>query len=347
MPVTINEGRVPPSWADRNQRSHSFPMTVGGAHGEVTKIALINNMPDSALEDTELQFCELLEAAALDIPVQLQLFSLPELVRGERGRQHVAKYYSELQALRDSHFDGAIITGTEPIQADLREEPYWHTLTRLLDWASENTSSTVLSCLAAHAGVLYSDGVNRNRLGDKQFGVFVHRRVSHHELIDGIPDMVPIPHSRWNEVREDALIAHGYTVLTEAVNGGVDLFVKKTNNSLFVHFQGHPEYERLTLLKEYRRDIRRFLKHERETFPTMPEGYFDQKSKSVLDAFRESVLKNRDADRMSEFPDTAVVDSLQNTWKTSASAIYRNWLKYLVAHKSVSATGSAVQVGRK
>jgi homoserine O-succinyltransferase len=347
MPVTINEGRVPPSWADRNRRSHSFPMTGSVAPGEATKIALINNMPDSALEDTELQFCELLEAAALDTPVHLQLFSLPDLVRGERGRQHVAKYYSELEALRDGHFDGAIITGTEPIQADLKDEPYWHTLAGLLDWAAENTSSTVLSCLAAHAGVLYSDGIKRNRLGDKQFGVFVHRRVSHHELIDGIPDMVPIPHSRWNEVREDALVAHGYTVLTETVNGGVDLFVKKRSNSLFVHFQGHPEYERLTLLKEYRRDIRRFLKQERETYPTMPEGYFDDKSKSVLDAFRESVLKNPDADRMSEFPGTAVVDSLQNTWKASASAIYRNWLKYLVAHKSVSATGPAVHVGRK
>jgi homoserine O-succinyltransferase len=131
------------------------------------------------------------------------------------------------------------------------------------------------------------------------------------------------------------------------VNGAVDLFVKKRNNSLFVHFQGHPEYERLTLLKEYRRDIRRFLKQERETYPTMPEGYFDQRSGNVLDAFRESVLKNRDADRMSQFPDAAVVDSLQNTWNTSASAIYRNWLKYLVSHKSVSATGSAVHVGRK
>jgi homoserine O-succinyltransferase len=347
MPVTINEGCVPPSWANRNQRSHSFPMTVSGAPGEVTKIALINNMPDSALEDTELQFCELLEAAAVDIPVQLQLFSLPDLVRGERGRQHIAKYYSRLDELRDGHFDGAIITGTEPIQADLKEEPYWHTLTRLLDWASENTSSTVLSCLAAHAGVLYSDGVKRNRLADKRFGVFVHQRASHHELIDGIPDMLPIPHSRWNEVREDALVAHGYSVLTKTVNGAVDLFVKKRNNSLFVHFQGHPEYERLTLLKEYRRDIRRFLKQERETYPTMPEGYFDQRSGNVLDAFRESVLKNRDADRMSQFPDAAVVDSLQNTWKTSASAIYRNWLKYLVSHKSVSATGSAVHVGRK
>jgi len=347
MPVTMDEGRVPPSWASRNQRSHSVPMNGNGTPSESLKIALVNNMPDSALEDTELQFCELLETAARDIPVHLQLFSLPDLVRGERGKQHLTRYYSGLDALCDGQFDGAIITGTEPIQPDLRDEPYWRALAGVLDWAADNTSSTVLSCLAAHAGVLYSDGVTRNRLGDKQFGVFVHRRVSDHELTDGIPDTVQMPHSRWNEVREDALVAHGYTVLTKATNAGVDLFVKKRNNSLFVHFQGHPEYGPLTLLKEYRRDIRRFLKQERETYPTMPDGYFDGKSKSVLDAFRENVLRNPDPDRMSDFPEAAVVGSLQNTWKASAAGIYRNWLKYLSAQKAHPTTGSVVHVAHK
>ena len=143
-------------------------------------------MPDSALEDTELQFCELLESASPGLPVRLELFSLPELTRGDRGKQHLEKFYSPASDLPRRRFDGAIVTGTEPIQPDLRDEPYWKSLGKVLDWAAENTSSTVLSCLAAHAGVLYADGIGRNRLGDKQFGVFDHRRLSDHELTQGI-----------------------------------------------------------------------------------------------------------------------------------------------------------------
>ncbi len=272
MPVTMEPGRVPPSWADRNTKRPDAVSKNGRAAVEPLRIALVNNMPDSALEDTELQFCELLESASSDLPVRLELFSLPDLARGDRGKQHLEKFYSPATDLSGRRFDGAIITGTEPIQPDLRDEPYWKSLGKVFDWAAENTSSTVLSCLAAHAGVLYADGVGRNRLGDKQFGVFDHRRATEHELTQGIADSVRIPHSRWNEVREDALVARGYTVLTKAADAGVDLFVKQRANSLFVHFQGHPEYGPLTLLKEYRRDIRRYLKQERETYPTMRQA---------------------------------------------------------------------------
>lgn len=344
MPVTMDEGRVPPSWADRTRHHQNGSTNGRGAHPDPVKIAFINNMPDSALEETELQFCELLEGAAGELPVHVQLFSLPELPRSDRGRQHLSRFYSDLEELRRGQFDGAILTGTEPIQPDLRNEPYWRTLAEVLDWAEENTTSTVLSCLAAHAGVLYSDGISRNRLSDKQFGVFDHTRVRDHELTCGIPNTVRIPHSRWNEVCEDALVAHGYTILTRAPDAGVDLFVKKKRNSLFVHFQGHLEYGSLTLLKEYRRDISRFLKQERESYPTMPEGYFDMKATKVLNIFRENALNDPDVNRMADFPETAVVDSLQNTWQASATGIYRNWLNYLASRKSVSAINSMARV---
>jgi homoserine O-succinyltransferase/O-acetyltransferase len=304
-------------------------------------------MPDSALEDTELQFCELLESAAGDLPVHLRLFSLPELSRAERGKLHVEQFYSSATELRHSRFDGAIITGTEPIQPDLRDEPYWASLTRVFDWAADNTASTVLSCLAAHAGVLYADGVERHRLSDKQFGVFDHRSIGTHDLTKEIPESVRIPHSRWNEVRENDLAARGYTVLTKAANAGVDLFVKQRGSSLFVHFQGHPEYSALTLLKEYRRDVRRYLKHERESYPTMPEGYFGPRASEILNSFRHEAMKERDAERMADFPESAVVESLEHSWKPSATGIYRNWLNFLAAHRSNSARGSVAHAARE
>src|ERR1700728_3064502 len=269
MPIVIDEGRVPNLLAlkhrSRSERSAS-------KQTDCIRIALINNMPDPALEDTEVQFYELLDAAAGDIPISLKLFSLPELPRNDAGQRHLNNFYFDINELLNGRFDGVIMTGTEPRQTNLRDEPYWPVLTKVLDWAETTTASTVLSCLAAHAGVLYSDGIPRHRLADKQFGVFEYKKARDHALTAGGGNTMQIPHSRWNEVRADALDSCGYEVLVQSAQAGIDLFVKKKRDSLFVHFQGHPEYGTRTLLKEYRRDIKRFLRGERETYPSMQQG---------------------------------------------------------------------------
>jgi homoserine O-succinyltransferase len=303
-------------------------------------------MPDTALEDTEMQFFELLDFAAADIPVFLNLYSLAGVPRAERGQQHVSSFYRSTCELSSAQFDAVIMTGTEPKQPNLRNEPYWSALTNVLDWAESNTASTVLSCLAAHAGVLYSDGINRHPLSDKQFGVFDFAKTVNHQLSNGTGERIRFPHSRWNEVQADALAACGYVVLTQSGDGGVDSFVKKKKRSLFVHFQGHPEYGAQTLLKEYRRDIKRFLRNERENYPTMPKGYFDAAGAKLLTDFRNVVLSNRREDLMSGFPEAAVVGTLQKTWQSSATIIYRNWLQYVLMKKAETpAFAPAVRVG--
>ena len=153
-----------------------------------------------------------------------------------------------------------------------------------------------------------------------------------------VPGKGRFPHSRWNEVQADALIACGYRVLTHSPEGGVDSFAKKKKRSLFVHFQGHPEYGAQTLLKEYRRDIRRFLKHERETYPSMPKGYFDAANTKLLGDFQETVLANPREEVMAAFPDAAVAGTLQKTWQSAAIAIYRNWLHYVMSKKAETST---------
>ncbi len=263
MPLIIGDGReggrVPPRWAERKRRP-SGTVESYAAGTECVRIAFINNMPDAALEDTEMQFFELLDAASGDILVCVNLFSLPGVPRGERGQQHLSNFYSSTNDLFGHRFDGMIMTGTEPKQANLRNEPYWSALANVLDWAENHTVSTILSCLAAHAGVLYSDGINRHPLSDKQCGVFAFNKIANHQLTGGTEELIRFPHSRWNEVRADDLAACGYTVLTQSADGGVDSFTKKKKRSLFVHFQGHPEYGAHTLLKEYRRDIKRFVR---------------------------------------------------------------------------------------
>ncbi len=332
MPLIMDGARIPAIWAGKKRSRR-----VGAANGfdsthRCLEIALINNMPDAALEDTELQFFELLESAAGDIPVRIKLYSLPNIPRSDRGQQHLSKFYFGLEDLWNANFDGIIMTGTEPRQPNLRDEPYWPALADVLNWAEQNTTSTVLSCLAAHAGVLHGEGIPRHPLSDKQFGVFSHKKTCDHALLDGTPDVLRNPHSRWNEVREDELIASGYLVLTKSEDVGVDLFAKKKGKSLFVHFQGHPEYGAYTLLKEYRRDIKRFIRRERETYPSMPQGYFDATAKLVND-FQKKVVADPQEELMAAFPEVAIMGALKNTWQPSATCVYRNWLQYLVVNK--------------
>jgi homoserine O-succinyltransferase/O-acetyltransferase len=339
MPLVINGGRAPEHWAERQDLRNGASAANRGleaAHG--VNIALINNMPDAALEDTEAQFFSLLEAASGDIPVHVQLYYLPDVPRGDRVETHLRSHYLPIEDLWNRRLDGAIITGTEPRQSNLRDESYWETLAGVFDWAEEHTASTVLSCLAAHASVLHSDGIERTPLGDKQFGVFEYQRTWDHWLTDGLPQSVRFPHSRWNEVRGSALTERGYEVLDQSGEAGINLFVKKKGNSLFVHFQGHPEYGSQTLLKEYRRDIRRFLKQERATYPSMPEGYFDSKGRELLDDFRKTVEARPSEEALAIFPESRLVDGLRNAWQSSAVQIYGNWLKHMLLKKAAASS---------
>ena len=333
MPLIIEGGRVPNRWAGR-RNTQRVASANGRAMRNCVSLALINNMPDPALEDTELQFFELLDIASGDVPVTVKLCSLTEIPRTDRGQRHLNSFYFGVDDLWNSRFDGLIVTGTEPHHPSLRDEPYWTSLTQVLEWAEQNTFSTVLSCLAAHASVLHSDGITRHRLSDKQFGVFDSAKKCDHPLTRLIADRIRFPHSRWNELRAHELASSGYSVLTESAQAGVDLFVKKKKKSLFVHFQGHPEYGAQTLLKEYRRDIKRFLRQERETYPTMPAGYFDESAAQLLRNFRETAISDRREDVAASFPEAAVVGGLHNTWQSSATSVYRNWLQYLDSRKA-------------
>jgi homoserine O-succinyltransferase len=295
-------------------------------------IGLINNMPDAALDATVRQFRALLDAAADDMVVRLTLYTLPEVPRTEFGRQQV-NGYSNISCLWDSHLDGLIVTGAEPRSADLEDEPYWESLTRVLEWAEGHTYSTILSCLAAHAGILHIDGIARRPLGDKRFGVFECVRVSDHPLTAAAPSRLQMPQSRWNEIPEEALLACGYRVLTRSDDAGVDAFVKQ-RKSLFVFFQGHPEYDAVTLMLEYRRDIGRFLRRERDTYPPLPCGYFDQETVEALTTLRERALVDRREELLAEFPTALAAGTVTNTWRSTAESVYRNWLTYICGEKT-------------
>jgi homoserine O-succinyltransferase len=333
MPLIIDGGQNHRRKPHRAAEAHA----TGRRDGAPIRIALINNMPDPALEQTESQFFDLLSGAAGNLPVSVKLYTLPGIPRGKKVEAHVRTFYASIDDLWQSRFEAAIVTGTEPHQANLRNEPYWGVLTKVFDWAAENTCSTVLSCLAAHASVLHSDGIDRHPMAEKRVGVFEADRVCEHALMNGVARKIHFPHSRWNEVREAALTSSGYTVITRSERAGVDSFIKQRNQSLFLHFQGHPEYGAQTLLKEYRRDIKRFLRGEREDYPAMPHAYFNASATKRLADFREKAMLRRREELLESFPEATISQTLERTWDSAASTIYRNWLGYVALARNTGA----------
>ena len=333
MPVTLN----PLSSTDNGQScAYKVCANPSGdcldrASRQLT-IGLINNMSDGALEATERQFASLLESASNDFSIRLLLYSLPGIQRSEATTNHIARHYLNLTQLLETQLDGLIVTGREPLTANLADEPYWDSFTRVLEWAHSNTSSTIWSCLAAHAAVLSLDGIDRVKSDRKHSGIFECARVVDHPIIAGAPSHFRLPHSRWNGVPEEDLARNGYSVLTRAAGAGVDTFLKH-NASLFVFFQGHPEYEPHTLLLEYRRDVARYLRGETASYPSIPCGYFDRDTTdSLTDLAREARLFPREelsVEVASVLDGAAVADS----WRSTAACIYRNWLNYLCGQK--------------
>jgi homoserine O-succinyltransferase/O-acetyltransferase len=297
---------------------------------DVPVIGIVNNMPDAALLATEHQFSDLLTEASQNLLIGLRFFSMPQLPRSEAGRACVKRYEEIGELLATDRLDGLIVTGTEVHAPLLQDEPYWTTLTKVVDWADNHTTSTIWSCLAAHAAVLHLDGIQRRPFREKLSGVFECNKVADHEIVADAPARWCVPHSRYNSLLEEELVSRGYCVLSRSPEVGADLFVRE-GRSLFVFLQGHPEYDSPALFREYRRDIREFLAGERDNYPAMPRGYFDDKTVAEFDELRNRTLRDRSAGSVPKFPDCET--TLPHSWHEQAVRLYTNWLSYLVEHK--------------
>jgi homoserine O-succinyltransferase/O-acetyltransferase len=295
-------------------------------------IGLVNNMPDAEVENTEKQFRHLLGLASCGLPVRLRLLALPEVPRSEAGRAQIQERYEDISTLADEEIDGLIVTGTEPRARSLREEPFSPALARLVDWAEEHTRSTIWSCLAAHAAVLYLDGIERHPFVDKLSGVFECEKHADHPLVAGRLSRWFVPHSRHNGLAEDELASRGYRTLLRSPEIGPGMF-ERQGRSLFLFVQGHPEYDRHALHREYRRDVGRFLRGRSDRYPEIPRGYFDALTMGVLAGFRAHALRNRCPELIADFPairDAAIIES----WSAAAVEFYRGWLTHLYAERT-------------
>jgi homoserine O-succinyltransferase len=303
-----------------------------GDHGGPIVIGLVNNMPDQALASTDRQFGELLTKAAGDLAIRLRIFSIDSIPRSDAGRQYARDHHELVENMWGADLAGLIVTGTEPRAADLTDEPYWPTLARLVDWAVENAVPSIWSCLAAHAAVHRLDGIRRVTRSVKLSGVFECVKMTDHPLVSGGPGCWHTPHSRYNDLPEEELTAHGYQILVRSPVAGADLFVKQLSVPI-LFMQGHPEYEADVLLREYRRDISRFLAGISADYPEMPCGYFGDSATAALMAFRAKVLQRRKKTLIAEFPMALAQRDLLGSWQNAASRLYANWLSCLAQRK--------------
>ncbi|CAL80503.1 Homoserine O-succinyltransferase (Homoserine O-transsuccinylase) (HTS) [Bradyrhizobium sp. ORS 278] len=312
----IKSPALAPAGGDRRARD-PIELTIG----------LVNNMPDSALKATDVQIARLLQQAApWHVRIRLHCFSLPSIARSPMASSHVAQTYTDIDRLDGLDIDGLIVTGAEPVAARLRDESYWPDLAAIVDWARTNTKTTIWSCLAAHAAVLHLDDIERQRLASKCSGVFDCVKVRDDWLTHGIDAPLQVPHSRLNAVNEPLLAERGYDILTRSAEVGVDIFAR-TMPSRFVFFQGHPEYDALSLQREYMRDIARYLAGQREDYPRPPRSYFSAESEAVLNTFEIRARARRDPTLAAELPGLTLRPDLAAGH--AAKLLFRNWIGYL------------------
>ena len=257
------------------------------------RIGLLNLMP--LKEDTELQILRSMSNTPLQIDVVFINVSSHE--SKNTSTSHLNKFYLPFKEVKDQKFDGFIITGAPVEQMPFEEVDYWEELTEIMEWTKTNVTSTLHLCWGAQAALYYHYGIDKVPLEKKLFGVFSHRVLNRKiPLVRGFDDVSLAPHSRHTNVPADRIRADGrITILAESEKAGAFLSMARDGRQIFV--MGHPEYDRVTLDGEYKRDLAKGLPIE------MPENYYpddDPQKKPLL------------------------------TWRAHGNNLYTNWLNYYV-----------------
>ncbi len=292
-------------------------------------IGLLNMMPDAALEATERQFFRLIGRSNLIAQFHMHVFTLDALPRGEKARAHIDNYYETFASLQKDGLDALIITGANVTHANLAAEPFWEPLAEVIAWAHDNVTSVLCSCLATHALLQHHYDIKRYHLGFKRWGVFEHQiTMPEHPLVRNINTRFDVPHSRYNQIDRQQLEAKGLRVLVESTEAGVHLAVSP---DLFrmVFFQGHPEYDTSSLLKEYKREIGLWLADKRD-YPPFPEHYLSTQAKAILGEYRQQLLASKRLNTAApEFPEQVLLGMVHNTWRDTAKSVVNNWLGHI------------------
>ena len=257
------------------------------------KIGLLNLMP--LKEDTELQILRSLSNTPLQVDVVFVNVSSHK--SKNTSTSHLNKFYVSFEEIKDQRFDGFIITGAPVEQMPFEEVDYWEELKEIMEWTKTHVTSTMHLCWGAQAGLYYHYGIEKVQLDEKVFGVFEHRVKNRKTpLVRGFDDVFYAPHSRHTTVPTEAIESEEQLIiLAESEEAGVFLTMSLDGKQIFV--MGHPEYDRVTLDGEYKRDVGKGLQID------LPKNYYkdnDPENRPLL------------------------------LWRAHANNLYTNWLNYYV-----------------
>lgn len=257
------------------------------------QILILNLMP--LKEETELQLLRSLSNTPLQIDVTFMAVTSHE--SKNTSRSHLNKFYLTFSQVKEKKYDGMIITGAPVEQMEFEEVDYWDELVEIMEWTKTHVTSTIHLCWGAQAGLYYHYGLQKKPLSQKMFGLFWHKVANRKiPLVRGFDDIFLAPHSRHTEVAaEDIHNCEKLTILAESDEAGVFLCMAMEGRQIFV--MGHPEYDRVTLDGEYKRDKGKGLNIQ------LPKNYYPQD-----DAGQKPLLM----------------------WRAHANNLYTNWLNYYV-----------------
>ncbi len=303
------------------------PQSAGAQDIRELHIGLLNMMPDAALEATERQFLRLIGESNPIAQFYIHPFTLDALPRDATARAHIDAYYESFDQIKAQGLDALIITGANVIGADLSQEVFWEELIKVADWAHEAVTSTLCSCLATHAVLDFRYAQTREKQRSKKWGVFRHQVIDHlHPLVADVNSEFDVPHSRWNSVHPEQFASAGLKVLVTGDDGCVHL-ATSADGFRTVFFQGHPEYDTISLLKEYKRDVSLYIEGDIETYPPMPENYFSEFCAATMREYRWRLQQHRDKNEAPPvFPEHLVMKKLNNTWRDTGSAVVGSWI---------------------
>ena len=244
---------------------------------------------------TEIQIARLLTNTPLQ--VRLTLLQTSSHQATHVSAAHLENFYTTFDDIRDRCFDGMIITGAPVETIPFEDVDYWKELCEVFEYTKTHVWSTLHVCWGAQAGLYYHWGIRKQLLREKLSGVYTHRVLRPaNPLVRGFDEVFLAPHSRHTEVdRNDVEKQPALRVLAEGEESG--LYLLSTENGRQIFVTGHPEYDRLTLDSEYRRDQSKGM--------AVPVPYH-------------------------YYPNDNIANEPVFNWKSHAHLLYRNWLNYYV-----------------
>lgn len=289
-------------------------------------IGFLNMMPDAAMEATERQWFRLIGESNRVAQIYIHPFNIPVVPRGEKAQRHIDEFYENFEDLKKAGLDALIITGaneeTNPHVSDLSN---WAPLKEVIDWAHASVASTIFACFASHFLMTHYHGQEPEWRKEKRLGVFPHRVLNRtHPLVSAMNTKHDVIYSRYSEISRAQFDQAGLQTLVESKEAGVHMAVSK-DGFRQICFQGHPEYDMLSLLKEYKRDVAWFQDGTVKDFPTPPLHYFEEGAQEILDDLKNKII----AGEAVKFPEDELMNFIENTWADSARSIISGWIGHV------------------